>query len=80
MASSKLTTGLSISWAEFKFPPINLWVMASLSDNKPSKGETTHRHRWHRPGFMQSMQPNAMQINMARHQQLLAERGGKHGN
>ncbi len=31
MASSKLSSEFSVRWAELKFPPINLWVMASLS-------------------------------------------------
>ena len=30
MASSNRSSELSIYWAELRFPPLNLWVMASL--------------------------------------------------
>jgi len=68
-----------VQWAEMKFPPINLWVMASLFNNdSPSQGATAHMHRRQRPGSDVSMhQPNALHKLHRRLETLLAVRGGK---
>jgi len=50
-----------IKWPELRFPPINLWVMASLPGSKPSKvfhlDMATHTRQ--RPGFS-AKRPNAL--------------------
>lgn len=89
MENSKLASEFRIRWAELRFPPINLWVMASLSYDKPSQEETTaHIHRRQRPGLnavgrqMKDNRPNRKQPNALhklhrRLESLLAVRGGK---
>ncbi|MDQ7004951.1 MAG: hypothetical protein Q9N67_08565 [Ghiorsea sp.] len=73
----------NIKWADLKFPPINLWVMASLSYDMPSQGETTHIHRRQRSGLdavrrdTNSRRPNALHKLHRRLESLLAMRGGK---
>jgi len=77
----------NITWADLKFPPINLWVMASLSYDTPSQGETAHIHRRQRPGLdvvgrtferqTDSRKPNALHKLHRRLESLLAVRGGK---
>ncbi len=80
---AKFSPELRVRWAELKFPPINLWVMASLSYDKPSQGETAHIHRRQRPGLnaivrkTQGKQPNALHNLHKRLESLLAVRGGK---
>jgi len=72
MASSKLASEFRVHWAELRFPPLNLWVIASLSPsvsphdhtqqktiNSPNKSSRT-LHKLHR-----------------RLETLLAVRGGK---
>ena len=71
----------NVVWADLKFPPINLWVMATLPESELSKGETTHIHRRQRPGLKCLFtQPNALQKTHKRLAALIAGRGGKHGN
>lgn len=69
-----------ITWPEFKFPPINLWVMASLSGSMPSKkvrlNTTAHTHRIQPPGFS-AKRPNTLNTLHRRLASLLAVRGGK---
>jgi hypothetical protein len=81
MANSKLSSEFRVAWAELRFPPINLWAMASLPlDGLPSKRETTHIHRRQRPGSMRQhdrKQPNALRKLHRRLEALLAVRGGK---
>jgi len=73
----------NIKWAELQFPPINLWVMASLSYDMPSEGATAHIHRRQRPGLnavrrdTNSRKPNALHKLHRRLESLLAMRGGK---
>jgi len=52
----------SVVWPSFKFPPINLWVVASLSSRRSPKGSLTgtHTHRRQRPG-VSAKRPNALQ-------------------
>ena len=80
MENSRLSPEFRVRWAELKFPPINLWVMASLSYDTPSQGETAHIHRRQRLGSMhvkQSKRPNALHKLHRRLESLLAVRGGK---
>jgi len=69
----------NIRWAEMKFPPINLWVMASLFHNDlPSQGATAHIHRRQRPGSDDvTHRPNALHKLHRRLETLLAVHGGK---
>ncbi len=52
-----------IAWPSLRFPPINLWVMASLPGSKPSKwpGSNTaaHTRRRQHPG-LSAKRPNAL--------------------
>jgi len=72
MASSKLASEFRIHWAELRFPPLNLWVMASLSASVSSHN---HTHRKTTPA------PNKSSKTLHKlHQRLetlLAVRGGK---
>jgi len=43
MANSKLTSEFRIYWAELRFPPLNLWVMASLSPSVSSHDNTQRK-------------------------------------
>lgn len=76
MASSNLSLEFRIHWAELRFPPLNLWVMPSLSSGSmPSNGNTVDTQQ----------KPISAPINSSRalhklHRQLatlLAVRGGK---
>jgi len=77
MASSESVNGLGIYWPELKFPPINLWVVASLSSERSPKGPLlgTHTHRRQRPGSVK--RPNALRKLHRRLETVLAVRGGK---
>jgi len=79
MESSRLSSEFRVRWAELKFPPINLWVMASLSyDDEVSQRETAHIHRRQRPGLdTMSRKPNALHKLHRRLESLLAVRGGR---
>jgi len=87
MANSKTARGLrTIHWPDLKFPPINLWVMASLVNSEASQSseEDTRIHRWQRPGpsaDKTAKRANALQTvrrNINRKlESLLAIRGGK---
>jgi len=88
MGNSKLEPEFRVRWAELQFPPINLWVMASLSYDMPPQGETAHIHRRQRPGLdavgrktrdnrPHRRQPNALHKLHRRLESLLAVRGGK---
>jgi len=65
-----------VTWAELKFPPINLWVLAGST--VLSNGlESTHNHRSQRPG-MQGNHANSLHyFGHERMQQILAMHGGK---
>jgi len=67
----------SVVWPTLKFPPINLWVVASLSSEWVPKASlvNTHTHRRQRPGSVK--RPNALQKLHRRLESLLAVRGGK---
>jgi len=67
-----------IVWPELRFPPINLWVVASLSSGRSPKGSLlgTHMHRRQRPG-VSVKRPNALRKLHRRLESLLAVRGGK---
>jgi len=68
----------SVVWPSLKFPPINLWVVASLSSEWKPKASlvNTRTHRRQRPGSVK--RPNALRINIQRRlASLLALRGGK---
>lgn len=41
----------NVDWAELRFPPINLWVVASLSECKPFRCDRARNHRPQRPGM-----------------------------
>jgi len=56
------------SWADFRIPPINLWVMPPM----PAAAQIKPPHR-----SMRAPQPNQTQQQIAR---LLAARGGYHGH
>ena len=73
MASSKSAIGtLGIAWPDFKFPPINLWVVASLPK---ASLVNTRTHRRQRPGLKRT---NALHKNLHRRlESILAVRGGK---
>ncbi|NOR72837.1 MAG: hypothetical protein GQ467_03090 [Mariprofundaceae bacterium] len=81
-SAAKLKRSLKnrIKWPELRFPPINLWVMASLPGSKPSKAfhldMATHTHRRQRPG-LSAKRPNALNKLHRRLESLLAVRGGK---
>jgi len=87
MENSRLSSEFRVRWADLKFPPINLWVMASLSYDTPSQGETAHIHRRQRPGLdvvgrtfkrqPNSRKPNALHKLHRRLESLLAVRGGR---
>jgi len=78
MASSKSAIGtLGICWPELRFPPINLWVVASFSSERPPQGSRkgTHTHRPQRPGLKRT---NALHKHLHRRlESILAVRGGK---
>ena len=65
-----------ITWPELRFPPINLWVMATMPSQ--SSEEDTRTHRWQRPGLKKTnaLQPVTRNVNR-RLESLLALRGGK---
>jgi len=50
-----------IAWPELRFPPINLWVVASLSSEWKPKASlvNAHTHRRQRPG-VSAKRPNAL--------------------
>jgi len=68
-----------IAWPELRFPPINLWVVASLSSEWKPKASlvNTRTHRSQCPGSS-AKRPNALQRHLHRRlESLLAVRGGK---
>ena len=74
----------NIQWAELQFPPINLWVMASLAyEQGASQRETAHIHQRQRlgstavDGQIKRRKPNALHKLHRRLESLLAVRGGK---
>jgi len=65
-----------IEWAELRFPPINLWVLAGST--VLSNGlESTHNHRPQRPGMTGNHANSLQYFGHERMQQILAMRGGK---
>ena len=75
MASSKPSTSkLGLAWPELRFPPINLWVVASLSSFHHEVGaarKLTSR------GLHSPERIHATQRLHRRLESLLAVRGGK---
>lgn len=67
-----------IQWAEMKFPPINLWVVAALS--QLPQGICDHPRRRHCLASAQRARANARQDLHRKLDTLLALRGGKHAN
>lgn len=68
-----------IEWPDLKFPPINLWVVASLPSgwSPVSADKAARTHRRQRPG-VSAKRPNALQKNIQRRlESILAVRGGK---
>ncbi len=77
MGNSKHDPALGIRWSEFRFPSINLWVVASLpylaSSGKTAATpvlDTVHRH-------MRGRKPKTRHTLHHRLESLLAMRGGK---
>jgi len=65
-----------VTWAELKFPPINLWVLAG-STVLSNEFESTHNHRSQRPGMKGN---HANSLRYFEHEQMkaiLAMHGGK---
>jgi len=65
-----------ITWAEMKFPPINLWVLAGspvLSDRL----ENTRNHRLQRPGMKDNHANSLRYFGREQIQKILAMHGGK---
>ncbi len=67
----------SIEWPSLKFPPINLWVVASFTNERKPEASlvNTHTHRRQRPGSVK--RPNALRNLHRRLESVLAIRGGK---
>ncbi len=74
-----------ITWPDLRFPPINLWVMASLANSEASASSEepatssvesdTRIHRRQRPGLTRT---NALHKHLHRRlESILAVRGGK---
>jgi len=72
MASSKLASEFRIHWAELRFPPLNLWVMASLSSSVSS-----HDHTQRKTISAPNKSSRALHKLHRRLETLLAVRGGK---
>lgn len=76
MASSKLPSEFRIRWAEFRFPPLNLWVMASLSSDSASyNGNTADLQQ--KPINAPNKSSRALHKLHRRLETFLAVRGGK---
>jgi len=71
MANSKAPSELSIYWAELRFPPLNLWVMASLPFSRTIAA--THK----KPINTANNSPRALHKTHRKLETLLAVRGGK---
>jgi len=83
-----------VQWADFRIPPINLWVMPLLSTSRDDKSAGLHdlvagllaeRRRAAgrgRDAEAQRRSNSTYEMNQIRqlHRQLLAIRGGNHGN
>jgi len=72
MASSKLSSGFRIHWAELRFPPLNLWVMAASVSSKGNAADTQKKSI-----SAPSKSSRALQKLHRRLETLLAVRGGK---
>ncbi len=68
-----------IEWAEMKFPPINLWVLASSSVFHSHRREDTHNHRPQRPGMRKIHANSLKHFRHIQMQHILAMRGGTNG-
>ncbi len=73
-----------IQWAELKFPPINLWVMASLADKQGAlQKNAAHIHQRQRLGHAAVGHQARCKTSKTLHklhrrlESLLAVRGGK---
>jgi len=75
MASSKLSSEFRVHWAELRFPPLNLWVMASLSSVSVSPNGDTATQKKSISAPRKSSR--ALYKLHRRLETLLAVRGGK---
>jgi len=72
MANSKLASEFRVQWAELRFPPLNLWLMASLTCDNHQNQAT--------PKLANVPRKNVRTLHKL-HQQLdclLAVRGGRY--
>ena len=65
-----------LTWAELKFPPINLWVLAG-SHVLHNEFENTRNHRLQRPGMKANHANSLRYFGHAQMQKILAMHGGK---
>jgi len=76
LSASGSSAAKKIEWAELKFPPINLWVLAG-STVLSNGFESTRNHRLQRPGMKGN---HANSLRYFKHEQMktiLATHGGK---
>ncbi len=76
MNQLKRSVATKIEWAEMKFPPINLWVLAG-STVLSNGFESTHNHRPQRPGMKGNHANSLRYFGHEQMKAILAMHGGK---